>query len=32
MVQIAALVSIGFMMVLSLTADVLVRSHRGERL
>jgi hypothetical protein len=31
MVQIAAMVSVGFMVVLSLTADVLVRSHRRER-
>jgi hypothetical protein len=28
MVQIAAMVSVGFMVVLSLAADVLVRSHR----
>jgi hypothetical protein len=30
MVQIAALVSVGFMVVLTLTADVLVRSHRTD--
>jgi hypothetical protein len=30
MVQIAALVSVGFMVVLSLSADVLVRRHRAN--
>jgi len=32
MAQIVAMVSVGFMVVLSLSADVLVRSHRTDKL